>query len=76
MSNKVFTENQTIMSPLRNNSDNEKPLKINSKSSNRVDINVLKSKLQENENNELKKNIFILFILITVLAALGIYLSL
>ena len=76
MSNKVFTENQTIMRPLRNNSDNEKPLKINSKSSNRVDINVLKSKLQENENNELKKNIFILFILITVLAALGIYLSL
>ena len=76
MSNKVFTENQTIMRPIRNNSDNEKPLKINSKSSNRVDINVLKSKLQENENNELKKNIFILFILITVLAALGIYFSL
>ena len=75
MSNKVFTENQTIMRPLRNNSDNEKPLKINSKSSNRVDINVLKSKLQENESREFKKNMTILSALILALGVLGVYLS-
>ena len=37
--------------------DAEKPLKLNGTTSGRVDINVLKSKLQETESKEFKKNI-------------------
>ena len=36
-------------------SDAEKPIKIRRSSLNRVDINILKSKLQEAESKELKK---------------------
>ena len=54
----------------------EKPLKAEKTVSNRVDINVLKSKLQESESKELKKNILILSSLIIGLGVLGIYLSL
>lgn len=43
---------------------------------NRVDINVLKSKLLEEESKEFKKNLFILSGLISLLGALGIYISL
>ena len=42
----------------------------------RVDINVLKSKLQEAESKEFKKNVTILSSLILGLGILGIYLSL
>ena len=51
----------------------EKPLKTLKK---RVDINILKSKLEEIEAKELKKNIFILSLLIIGVGAFGIYLSL
>ena len=44
--------------------------------SQRVDINVLKSKLQETEAKEFKKNLTILSALIFVLGFMGIYLSL
>ena len=37
--------------------DAEKPLKLNGTTSGRVDINVLKSKLQKDESAELKKNL-------------------
>ena len=50
----------------------EKPLKTSKK---RVDINILKSKLEETEAKELKKNIFILSFLIIGVGAFGIYLS-
>ena len=50
----------------------EKPLKTSKK---RVDINILKSKLEETEAKELKKNIFILSLLIIGVGAFGIYLS-
>ena len=43
---------------------------------NRVDINVLKSKLQETESKEFKKNLYILSTLILGLDILGVYLSL
>tara|TARA_S200000501_G_scaffold359030_1_gene384451 strand:- start:974 stop:1204 length:231 start_codon:yes stop_codon:yes gene_type:complete len=76
MNNKGFIGSQTIIETPEENSITEKPLNTRSKISNRVDINVLKSKLQETENKELKKNIFILSILIIMLATLGIYLSL
>jgi len=54
----------------------EKPLKSRPITSNRVDINVLKSKLQESESKEFKKNVYILSFLVLALGALGIYLSL
>ena len=56
--------------------DAKKPLKLNGTTSGRVDINVLKSKLQKDESAELKKNILILSVLVLLLASLGIYLSL
>ena len=54
----------------------EKPLKPQIKTTGRVDINVLKSKLQETESKEFKKNLYILTTLILALGILGIYLSL
>jgi len=54
----------------------EKPLKSNKITSGRVDINVLKSKLQETESKEFKKNVTILSSLILGLGVLGVYLSL
>ena len=54
----------------------EKPLKSEIITPNRVDINVLKSKLQETESKEFKKNVYILSSLILALGVLGIYLSL
>lgn len=56
--------------------DTKKPLKLNGTTSGRVDINVLKSKLQKDESAELKKNILILSVLVLLLVSLGIYLSL
>ena len=57
-------------------SDAEKPIKIRRSSLNRVDINILKSKLQETESKEFKKNLLILIVLFTILGILGINLSL
>ena len=54
----------------------EKPLKSNQISSGRVDINILKSKLQESENKEFKRNLYILSTLVLGLGILGVYLSL
>ena len=75
MENKGFAEQQTkVMTP-----DSfviaEKPLKNQKTFGKRVDINILKSKLQETESKEFKKNIFIFSFLILILAFLGIYLS-
>ena len=64
------------MSSLISINDTKKPLKLNGTTSGRVDINVLKSKLQKDESAELKKNILILSVLVLLLASLGIYLSL
>ena len=54
----------------------EKPLKSEQINTKRVDINVLKSKLEAKENKEFKKNVYILSSLILGLGVLGIYLSL
>ena len=72
MSDKGFADNQTSIETPNDIGVAEKPLK----QSGRVDINVLKSKLQENESKELKKNIYILSTLILGLGVLGVYLSL
>ena len=76
MSNKGFAEIQTDIETPNGVNVTEKPLKTKQIRPQRVDINVLKSKLQETESKEFKKNIFILSALILVLGVLGIYLSL
>ena len=77
MENKGLAENKTnIETPNDGVNVTEKPLKTNQMTSNRVDINVLKSKLQETESKEFKKNLYILSSLILGLGVLGIYLSL
>jgi len=54
----------------------KKPLRDEKIRTNRVDINILKLKLQENEDKEFKKNILFLSILVLGLASMGIYFSL
>ena len=72
---KGFADNNMKIKTPNDLSVAEKPLKTNRINSNRVDINVLKSKLQESENKEFKKNLHILSSLILALGVLGIYLS-
>ena len=76
MNNKGFAEIETSIETPNDGSHTEKPLKTKPITSNRVDINVLKSKLQETESKEFKKNLFILSSLILCLGILGIYFSL
>ena len=70
MKNKGFTDLNTEIETPNDFSEAGKPLKR------RVDINILKSKLQETESKEFKKNLYILSSLILGLGILGIYLSL
>ena len=76
MENKGFTDNKSNIETPNDVAVAEKPLKPNRISSGRVDINVLKSKLQETESKEFKKNVTILSSLILGLGILGVYLSL
>ena len=75
MSNKIFADTETKGEASNDNDEHEKPLKNGTKSG-RVDINVLKSKLQKIESREFKRNIYILSVLVISLVSLGIYLSL
>ena len=75
MENKGFADNQANIKTPNDVGITEKPLKTNLKPSKRVDINVLKSKLQETESKENKKNIFIFTSLILALGIIGIYFS-
>ena len=72
MNNKGFAEIHADIETPNDVDVAEKPLKTLKK---RVDINILKSKLEETEAKELKKNIFILSLLIIGVGAFGIYLS-
>ena len=72
MSNKGLTETHTNIETPNYLEVAEKPLKSSKK---RVDINILKSKLEKTEAKELKKNIFILSLLIIGVGSFGIYLS-
>jgi len=76
MENKGFADNQTNIETPNGVSVAEKPLKTKRIRPDRVDINVLKSKLQQTESREFKKNVYILSTLVIGLGALGIYLSL
>ena len=72
MNNKGFAETHSSIETPNDVDVAEKPLKTLKK---RVDINILKSKLEQTEAKELKKNIFILSLLIIGVGAFGIYLS-
>ena len=72
MNNKGFAETHADIETPNDVDVAEKPLKTSKK---RVDINILKSKLEEIEAKELKKNIFILSLLIIGAGAFGVYLS-
>ena len=76
MTIKGFTDTNTNIETPNDVGGTEKPLKTKRITSNRVDINVLKSKLQETESKELKKNIYVLSTLVLALGILGVYLSL
>ncbi len=76
MTTKGFAETNTNIETPNDVGVTEKPLKSKIKTPNRVDINVLKSKLQETESREFKKNVYILSTLVLGLGILGIYLSL
>ena len=76
MTNKGFADNQKNIETPNGVSVAEKPLKTKQIRPQRVDINILKSKLQENESKEFKKNIYILSTLVGGIGVLGIYLSL
>ena len=72
MNNKGFAETHADIETPNDVDVAEKPLKTLTK---RVDINILKSKLEETKVKELKKNIFILSLLIIGVGSFGIYLS-
>ena len=76
MNNKGFAENQINVETPNDVVVAEKPLKFKQIRPRRVDINVLKSKIQETESKEFKKNLIILSTLVLGLGVLGIYLSL
>ena len=76
MSNKGFAEIQTDIETPNDVDVTEKPLKTDGNRIKRVDINILKSKLQETESKEFKKNLIVLTSLILGLGIFGIYLSL
>ena len=76
MNTKGFTDTNNNIETPNDIAITEKPLKPKKTTSGRVDINVLKSKLQETESKEFKKNVTILSSLILGLGILGVYLSL
>ena len=76
MTNKGFADTSANIETPNDIGVAEKPLKSKADTSNRVDINVLKSKLQETESKEFKKNVAILSTLVLGLGILGVYLSL
>ena len=56
--------------------DSERPENSQKNKSNRVDINILKSKLEEQQSREFKKNLTIFSFCVFLLAAIGVFLSL
>ena len=77
MNIKGFTDNNSNIQTPNNNMDvSEKPLNSKKNNSGRVDINVLRSKLEEQQSKEFKKNIIIFAFCIFLLGTIGVYLSL
>ena len=76
MTIKGFAENTDNIETPNDIKVSEKPLNSNKISSGRVDINVLKSKLEEQQGKEFRKNLFIFSFCVLLLGSVGIFLSL
>ena len=76
MTSKGFTENTNNIETPNDINVSEKPLNTKKISSGRVDINVLKSKLEEQQGKEFRKNLFIFSFCVLLLGSIGIFLSL
>ena len=76
MRSKGFTENTDNIETPNDINVSEKPLNTKKISSGRVDINVLKSKLEEQQGKEFRKNLFIFSFCVLLLGSIGIFLSL
>ena len=76
MTSKGFTDKADNIETPNDIKVTEKPLNSNKISSGRVDINVLKSKLEAEQSKELRKNIFIFSFCVLLLGSIGIFLSL
>ena len=72
MHTKYFESKSRIIETPNGSLDIDKSLENSNKVSQRVDINVLKSRLREKENIILKKNILILISCLTLIIAAGI----
>ena len=72
MQTNEFESKSNIIKTSNGSIDDEKSLENPSKVSQRVDINVLKSRLREKESIILKKNILILISCLTLIIAAGI----
>tara|TARA_B100000989_G_scaffold243435_1_gene190448 strand:+ start:916 stop:1146 length:231 start_codon:yes stop_codon:yes gene_type:complete len=76
MTSKDLTENTKKIQTSKYIDVSEKPLNTKKTSSGRVDINVLRSKLEAEQGKELRKNIFIFSFCVVLLGSIGIFLSL
>ena len=76
MTFKGFKENTDNIETPNDINVSEKPLNTKKISSGRVDINVLKSKLEEQQGKEFRKNLFIFSFCVLLLGSIGIFLSL
>ena len=76
MTSKGFTEKTDNIETPNDINVSEKPLNPNKISSGRVDINILRSKLEAQQGKEFRKNLYILSTLVLGLGILGVYLSL
>ena len=76
MTSKGFTENTDSIETPNDINVSEKPLNPKKISSGRVDINVLKSKLEAQQDKEFRKNLLIFSFCVLLLGSIGIMLSL
>tara|TARA_B100000683_G_scaffold151672_1_gene146781 strand:+ start:291 stop:527 length:237 start_codon:yes stop_codon:yes gene_type:complete len=76
MTSKGFTENTDSIETPNDIDVSIKPLNPSKISSGRVDINVLKSKLEAQQGKEFRKNLFIFSFCVLLLGSIGIFLSL
>ena len=76
MNYKGFTDDSDKIETSNDINVSEKPSNSEKINSGRVDINVLKSKLEAQQGKELRKNIFIFSFCVLLLGSIGIFLSL
>tara|TARA_A100001015_G_scaffold166856_1_gene185499 strand:+ start:60 stop:275 length:216 start_codon:yes stop_codon:yes gene_type:complete len=70
-----MSSNKNIEISNKDENKSNKTLQMDNIQKKRVDINILKSKLHEEENKEFKKNLFLITSLLFGLGSLTVYLS-